>query len=140
MIKRIAFIGIAVRDIEEGKRTFTQALNSRVEVEGASDVDKVKNAFLTIGEDMIELMEPFAPESPVARFLDRRGEGVQYIGLEVSDIDEALEELKGKGVKITTEEPVVYPNGSRWIFIHPKAMHGVLLALIERPELVITNR
>jgi methylmalonyl-CoA epimerase len=79
-------------------------------------------------------MQPYAPESPVARFIERRGEGVQYIGLEVSNIDEALEELKRKGVRLTSEEPVEYPNGSRWIFVHPKAMHGVLLALIENPE------
>jgi methylmalonyl-CoA epimerase len=79
-------------------------------------------------------MEPFAPESPVAKFIKRRGEGVQYIGLEVSDIDTILEELKEKGVRLTSEKPIEYPNGSRWIFIHPKAMHGVLFALIENPK------
>jgi hypothetical protein len=62
-----------------------------------------------------------------------RGEGVQYIGLEVTDLDAMVEELRMKGVRLTTEKPVEYPNGSRWAFIHPKAMHGVLLALIEKP-------
>lgn len=134
MIKKIAYIGIAVGDLEEAKETFSQTLNSEVIREGESGIDRVKNAFVTIGEDLIELMQPYAPESPVARFLERRGEGVQYIGLEVSNVDDALEELRAKGVRLTTEEPVVYPNGSRWIFIHPKAMHGVLFALIESPE------
>lgn len=134
MIKKIAYIGIAVRDIDEAKKTFTQTLDSEVIREGESRIDRVKNAFITIGRDRIELMQPYDPESPVARFIERRGEGVQYIGLEVSNVDDALEELKGKGVRLTSEEPVVYPNGSRWIFIHPKAMHGVLLALIENPE------
>lgn len=134
MIKKIAYIGIAVEDINRAKETFTRTLNSEVIREGASQIDRVKNAFIAIGEDQIELMQPYAPESPVAKFIERRGEGVQYIGLEVSNIDEALDELKRKGVRLTSEEPVEYPNGSRWIFIHPKAMHGVLLALIENPE------
>ena len=134
MIKKIAYIGIAVRDINKAKKTFTQTLHSKVIREGASEIDQVKNAFIAIGRDQIELMQPYSPESPVARFIERRGEGVQYIGLEVSNIDDVLEDLKGKGVRLTSEEPVVYPNGSRWIFIHPKEVHGVLLALIENPE------
>jgi len=134
MIEQIAYIGIAVRDVNEAKKTFIQTLNSEVIREGASEIDHVKNAFITIGRDRIELMEPYAPESPVARFIERRGEGVQYIGLEVSDIDSILEELKRKGVRLASEEPVEYPNRSRWVFIHPKAMHGVLFALIENPK------
>ncbi len=134
MIKKIAYIGIAVEDIDRAKDTFTRTLNSEVIREGASQIDRVKNAFIAIGEDQIELMQPYAPESPVARFIERRGEGVQYIGLEVSNIDEALDELKRKRVRLTSEEPVEYSNGSRWVFVHPKAMHGVLLALIENPE------
>jgi len=134
MIEKIAYIGIAVRDAEEAKKTFSQTLKSEIIREGASEIDQVKNVFITIGRDRIELMEPFAPESPVARFIERRGEGVQYIGLEVSDIDKILEELKEKGVRLTSEKPIEYPNGSRWIFIHPKAMHGVLFALIENPK------
>lgn len=134
MIVKIAYIGIAVRDIDEAKETFTRTLNSEVVREGSSEIDKVKNAFIAVGRDQVELMQPYSPESPVAKFVERRGEGVQYIGLEVSDIDDALKELKGKGVRLTSEEPVEYPNGSRWAFIHPKAMHGVLIALIENPE------
>ena len=134
MIEKIAYIGIAVKDIDEAKKTFTQALHLEVVREGASEIDQVKNAFIAIGRDQIELMQPYSPESPVAKFIENRGEGVQYIGLEVSNIDDVLEDLKGKGVRLTSEEPVVYPNGSRWIFIHPKAMHGVLLALIENPK------
>ena len=134
MIVKIAYIGIAVKNMDEAKETFTRTLKSEVVREGASEIDKVKNAFITIGRDQVELMQPYDPESPVAKFIERRGEGVQYIGLEVSNIDDALEELKGKGVRLTSEEPVEYPNGSRWIFIHPKAIHGVLIALIENPK------
>jgi methylmalonyl-CoA epimerase len=134
LIKKIAYIGIAVEDIDRAKETFTRTLNSEVIRDGASKIDQVKNTFIAIGENQIELMQPYAPESPVARFIERKGEGIQYIGLEVSNIDEAIDELKRKGVRLTSEVPVEYPNGSRWIFVHPKAMHGVLLALIENPE------
>ncbi len=68
----------------------------------------------------------------MAKFLEKRGEGVQYIGLEVTDLDEMVRELRGKGIRFTSANPVEYPNGSRWAFIHPKEMFGVLFALIEK--------
>ena len=133
MIKKIAYIGIAVKDIEEAKETFIGQLDGKIIREGASDIDHVKNCYLHLGEDVFELMEPYSPGSPVAGFIENRGEGVQYVGLEVTDLDDMVEDLKGKGVRFTTEKPVEYPNGMRWAFIHPKAMHGVLLVLIENP-------
>jgi methylmalonyl-CoA/ethylmalonyl-CoA epimerase len=133
MIKKIAYVGIAVKNIEQARESFTQKLGSQIIRTGASEIDKVKNTYLTLGEDVFELMEPYSPESPVARFIERRGEGVQYIGLEVTALDETVAELREKGVRFTSEKPVKYPNGSRWAFIHPKEMHGVLFALIENP-------
>jgi methylmalonyl-CoA/ethylmalonyl-CoA epimerase len=133
MIKKIAYVGIAVKNIEQARESFTQKLGSKIIRAGTSDIDKVKNTYLTLGEDVFELIEPYSPESPVARFMERRGEGVQYIGLEVTALDETIAELKQKGVRFTSEKPVEYPNGSRWAFIHPKEMHGVLFALIENP-------
>jgi hypothetical protein len=91
---------------------------------GASEVDHVKNTYLTLGEDILELMEPYSPESPVARFIERSGEGIQYIGLEVTDLDETVKELRGKGFRFTSERPVEYPNGSRWAFIHRRRCLG----------------
>ena len=133
MIKKIAYVGIAVKNIEQARESFTQKLGSQIIRTGTSDIDKVKNTYLTLGEDVFELIEPYSPESPVARFMERRGEGVQYIGLEVTALDETIAELREKGVRFTSEKPVEYPNGSRWAFIHPKEMHGVLFALIETP-------
>ena len=133
MIKKIAYIGIAVKDIEEAKETFIGQLDGKIIREVSRDNDHVKNCYLHLGEDVFELMEPYASDSPVARFIETRGEGVQYVGLEVTDLDDMVEDLKGKGVRFTTEKPVEYPNGMRWAFIHPKAMHGVLLVLIENP-------
>lgn len=133
MIKKIAYVGIAVKNIEQARQNFTQKLGSEIIRVGTSEIDKVKNTYLTLGEDIFELMEPYQPESPVARFMEKRGEGVQYIGLEVTALDDTVAELREKGVKFTSEKPVEYPNGSRWAFIHPKEMHGVLFALIENP-------
>lgn len=133
MIKRVAYIGVAVKDLEQAREKFAVCLDSKVIRVGASDIDHVKNTYLTVGEDVFELMEPTSPESPVAKFMDRRGEGVQYIGLEVTDLDGVVEDLRGRGVRFTSEKPVEYPNGSRWAFIHPKGMYGILFALIENP-------
>ena len=133
MIKKIAYVGIAVKNIEQARESFTKKLGSQIIRVGTSDIDKVKNTYLTLGEDVFELMEPYQPESPVARFMERRGEGVQYIGLEVTALDDVVAELREKGVRFTSEKPVEYPNGSRWAFIHPKEMYGVLFALIENP-------
>lgn len=133
MIKKIAYIGIAVKNIEKARKKFTETLDSEIIRIGDSEIDKVKNTYLTVGDDVFELIEPFSQESPVAKFIEKRGEGVQYIGLEVTDLDEMVEELRGKGLRFTTNKPVEYPNGSRWAFIHPKEMFGVLFALIENP-------
>ena len=133
MIKGIAYIGIAVKNIEEARKKFTEDLGSEIIRVGSSEIDKVKNTYLTVGDDVFELIQPYSGESPVAKFLEKRGEGVQYIGLEVTELDETVKELRGKGFRFTTEKPVEYPNGSRWAFIHPKEMFGVLLALIENP-------
>lgn len=133
MIKKIAYVGIAVKNIEQARENFTQKLGSEIIRVGTSEIDKVKNTYLTLGEDVFELIEPYSPESPVARFMEKRGEGVQYIGLEVTALDDTVAELREKGVRFTSEKPVEYPNGSRWAFIHPKEMHGVLFALIENP-------
>jgi lactoylglutathione lyase/methylmalonyl-CoA/ethylmalonyl-CoA epimerase len=133
MIKKIAYIGVAVKNIEKARKKFTENLGSEIIRVGESEIDHVKNTYLTVGEDVFELIEPYSHESPVAKFLEKRGEGVQYIGLEVTELDEMVKELIGKGFRFTSEHPVEYPNGSRWAFIHPKEMFGVLLALIENP-------
>ena len=133
MIKKIAYVGVAVKNIEQARKKFTEILGSEIIRVGESDIDHVKNTYLTVGDDVFELIEPNSTESPVAKFLEKRGEGVQYIGLEVTDLDGMVQEYREKGVRFTSENPVEYPNGSRWAFIHPKEMFGVLFALIENP-------
>ena len=133
MIKKIAYVGIAVKNIEQARKKFTDNLGSKIIRKGTSEIDQVKNTYLTVGDDVFELIEPYSDESPVARFLEKRGEGVQYIGLEVTELDEMVAEYRSKGFRFTSDKPVEYPDGSRWAFIHPKEMFGVLFALIENP-------
>ena len=133
MIKNIAYVGIAVKNIEKARKKFTDNLGSQIIRKGTSEIDQVKNTYLTVGDDVFELIEPYSDESPVAKFLEKRGEGVQYIGLEVTELDKMVAEYRLKGFRFTSEKPVEYPDGSRWAFIHPKDMFGVLFALIESP-------
>jgi methylmalonyl-CoA epimerase len=133
MIKKVVYVGIAVKDIKQARDDFTEKLGSKIIRIGESDIDKVKNTYLSLGENVFELMEPYAPDSPVAKFMEKHGEGVQYIGLETTDLDDTIAKLRGKGVRFTSDSPVEYPNGSRWAFIHPKQMHRDLFDLIENP-------
>ena len=133
MIKNIAYVGIAVKNIEKARKKFTDNLGSQIIRKGTSEIDQVKNTYLTVGDDVFELIEPYSDESPVAKFLEKRGEGVQYIGLEVTELDKMVAEYRLEGFRFTSEKPVEYPDGSRWAFIHPKDMFGVLFALIESP-------
>lgn len=133
MIKGIAYVGIAVKDIQQARERFKEKLGSEIIRVGESEIDKVKNTYLRLGKDIFELMEPYDPGSPVARFIEKRGEGIQYIGLEVEDLDGTVSSLRDAGIGFTSEEPIEYPDGSRWAFIHPKEMYGVMFALIENP-------
>ena len=122
-----------MRILEQARKKFTDNLGSQIIRKGTSEIDQVKNTYLTVGDDVFELIQPYSNESPVAKFLENRGEGVQYIGLEVTELDKMVSEYKSKGFNFTSEKPIEYPNGSRWAFIHPKDMFGVLFALIENP-------
>jgi methylmalonyl-CoA epimerase len=92
---------------------------------------KVKVAFLSSGgETQIELLEPLGSESPVAKFLESRGEGIHHIAVKVDDIEKALEELKKKGVTLVDEKPRAGAEGKKIAFVHPKSTKGVLLELV----------
>lgn len=131
-IKHIDHIGIAVKSIEEGGRLFTDVLGLRLEKIETVPEQKVKTAFFPITDSELELLESTDPDGPVAKFIDARGEGVHHIAFRVEDIDEALRELKEKGVRLIDQEPRKGAGGARIAFIHPKETHGVLLELCEK--------
>jgi methylmalonyl-CoA epimerase len=125
-------IGIAVKSIEESLKFWEGAMG--IHCHGVEEVEeqKVKTAFLPIRDTEIELLEPTADDSPVARFIEKKGEGIHHIAIRVDDIEKALEELKAKGVRLIDEKPRLGAGGCRIAFVHPKATGGVLLEISER--------
>ncbi len=130
-IKRIDHIAIVVEDLEGALAVYRDALGMAVgRVEPLPEQD-VRVAFLPIAEGEIELLEPIRPDSGVARYLARHGEGLHHICLEVDDIEATLARLKAQGVTLINETPVQGAHG-RVVFIHPKGARGVLIELLER--------
>jgi methylmalonyl-CoA epimerase len=128
-IKRIDHLGIAVPSLREARAAF-EVLGFRVEAEHDVPTERVKTAFLPVGESHLELLEPTEPGSVIAKFLEKRS-GVHHVCLEVEDIDGALSELRARGVRLIDETPRVGAGGCRVAFIHPKAAAGVLVELKE---------
>ncbi|HHY04219.1 MAG TPA: methylmalonyl-CoA epimerase [Thermoanaerobacterales bacterium] len=132
MITQIDHIGIAVKDLEETMKFYTECLGLKVTDIETVEEQKVRTAFIPIGEGEIELLESTDPDGPIAKHIEKRGEGIQHIALRVENIEKALEELKQKGVRLIDQKPRKGAGGARIAFIHPKATKGVLLELCER--------
>ena len=125
-------IGIAVRSIEDA--SVYRALGLDVDHVETVDSQGVKTAFLSVGDSNLELLEPTSDDSPVGKFIARRGEGIHHICLRVDDIDAHLERLKGEGFRLINENPVPGAHGCRVAFLHPAAGNGVLIELSEKIE------
>lgn len=134
MPKRIDHVAIIVRDIEQALVFYRDMLGIVPSVIEEVPTEQVRIAFLPMGGpggSEIELIEPTTPDSSLAKFLEKRGEGLHHICLEVDDIDVALAAMQEKGAPVIDKQPRIAAEG-RAIFIHPKAAHGVLLELVER--------
>lgn len=125
-------IGIAVKSIDEALKLWEEVLGIKCTGREEVEEQKVVTAFLPLGDTEIELLEPTSPESPVSKFMEKRGEGIHHLALRVENIEAALEELKGKGIRLIDEKPRCGAGGVKIAFIHPKAAGGVLLELSER--------
>lgn len=121
-------VGIAVHNLEEAAEAY-RALGLAVAKVETVESEKVRVAFLPVGETHIELLEPTDPSSPVARFLEKRGSGVHHLCFLVDDLGHAMEQAKASGLVLLDETPRVGAGGSRVCFIHPKSTGGVLLEL-----------
>ncbi len=131
MFRKIDHVGIAVRSLEEAVKVW-EGLGLKVdEIEEVPD-QKVRTAIIHIGESRIELLEPTAEDSPIAKFIAKRGEGIHHIALGVDNIEEHLKELKEKGYRLIDEKPRIGAGGAKIAFVHPKAVTGVLLELCQR--------
>jgi len=131
MTDKINHIGIAVKNIETATPLYRDVLGMRFEgVEEVPD-QKVRVAFFVVGESRIELLEPTSPDSPVARFLEKNGEGIHHLAYQVDDLAATLEQLRGAGVRLIDEQPRCGAHGTRIAFLHPKATGGVLTELCQ---------
>jgi methylmalonyl-CoA/ethylmalonyl-CoA epimerase len=131
MIKKIDHVGIAVKNLEEAMKIW-EGLGLKVEeIEEVPD-QKVRTAIIHVGESRIELLEPTAEDSPIAKFIAKRGEGIHHIALGVDNIEEHLAKLKEAGYRLIDEQPRIGAGGAKIAFVHPKAVTGVLLELCQR--------
>ena len=131
-VKHIDHIGIAVKTIAEAGRFYTDALGLKIQdIENVAD-QKVNVAFIPITDSEVELLESTHPDGPVAKYIGARGEGVQHIAFRVENIEEALAELKAKGVRLIDQAPRKGAGGAKIAFIHPKETNGVLIEICER--------
>jgi methylmalonyl-CoA epimerase len=127
MILKIDHLGIAVKDMAEAKSAY-EALGFTIEAEHDVPTEKVKTAFIAVGESHLELLEPTDPSSVIAKFLEKRS-GVHHICLLVDDIEKTMAEMKAAGARLLDETPRIGAGGCRVAFIHPKSAAGVLLEL-----------
>jgi|YelNatPaOPRAMG01_1025707.scaffolds.fasta_scaffold00800_19 methylmalonyl-CoA epimerase len=127
-------IGVAVKNLDEAIRVYRDVLGFKLEGINVLTERKVKVAFFsTGGETQIELLEPLGNDSPVAKFLENRGEGIHHFAVKVKDIEVALDEFKRNGIVLVDDKPRAGAEGKRIAFIHPKSTMGVLLELCEEP-------
>ena len=127
---KINHLGIATKGIDEALKFWRDALGlENVHTEVVED-QKVKIAMLPIGESRIELLEPTSDDSPISKFLEKRG-GIHHIAIEVEDIKAALAKLKSRGMRLIDEEPRVRAEGCLVAFVHPSSANGVLLELVQ---------
>lgn len=132
MIQKIDHLGIAVKSIDAAMKVYTDILGLKVTGIETVEEQKVKTAFIPVGESKIELLESTSPDGPIAKFIEKRREGIQHIALRVDNLEAKLKELKEKGVRLIDEKPRIGAGGAKIAFIHPKDTKGVLIELCER--------
>jgi len=128
---KIDHIGIATRGIEESLGFWRDALGLEVKHMETVEEQGVRVAMLPVGEPRVELLEPTGPDTPVAKFLEKRGPGIHHVAVRVADIRAALARLKSQGARLIDEEPRVGAGGCLVAFVHPAASGGVLLELVQ---------
>ena len=134
-ISHIEHLGIAVKSLDEAIPYYENILGMKCySIEEVAD-QKVKTAFFKVGQTKLELLEPTSDESPIAKFIEKRGEGIHHLAFAVEDgVANALAEMEGKGVRLIDKAPRKGAEGLTIAFIHPKSTHGVLTEFCEKPE------
>ena len=133
-VMKINHIGIATKGIDEALKFWADALGlENVHSEIVED-QKVRVAMLPLGESRVELLEPTSEDSPISKFLEKRGGGIHHIAVEVDDIQASLDRLRNAGTKLIDEKPRVGAEGCLVAFVHPTSTNGVLLELVQTPK------
>ncbi|USK43032.1 methylmalonyl-CoA epimerase [Cytobacillus oceanisediminis] len=135
MIKKVDHIGIAVRSLDEALPFYIEVL--QLEFLGIEEVDSqgVKVAFIKAGETKLELLEPTSEESPIAKFIEKRGEGIHHVALGVDSIQERINQMKEQGIRMLQNEPKIGAGGAQVAFMHPKSTGGILYEFCEKKGL-----
>ncbi|MEJ5347123.1 MAG: methylmalonyl-CoA epimerase [Desulfosoma sp.] len=133
-VLKVDHIGIAVKSIDEAQKLYHQLLGLPDHGRETVEEQKVTTAFFPVGDTEVELLESTAPDGPVAKFIEKKGEGVHHIAFRVDNIEAALEELKAQGVQLIDQTPRKGAGGARIAFLHPKSTYGVLVELCERKD------
>lgn len=128
---KINHLGIATKGIDEALKFWENALGLQNVHTETVEEQKVRVAMLPIGETRIELLEPTAEDSPISKFLEKRGGGIHHIAVEVDDIEATLAKLKAEGVRLIDEKPRIGAEGCLIAFVHPSSANGVLLELVQ---------
>ena len=133
MLTRIDHVGLAVRDLDQAIAFYARTFDVRVVHEEVNEEQGVREAMLAVGDSgsCIQLLAPLRPDSPIGRFLERSGEGIQQVAYGVDDIDAVTADLRGRGVRLLYDEPKRGTAGSRVNFVHPKDAMGVLVELVQ---------
>ena len=134
MLNKIYHLGYAVEDIEAASRFYRENFSAEPTESEVVGEQGLIAAMFRVGESMVELVQPTGPDTPVGRFLARRGEGFHHVAYEVDNLEAALRELRQNGVEIIDEEPRVGAGDTRMAFVHPRSTFGVLTELVELPK------
>ena len=134
MIKKVDHIGVAVKSLEQALPFYRDVLNLKYLGTEVVESQKVKVAFFKAGETKIELLEPTSEESAVAKFIQKRGEGIHHMALGVDSIQDRIEEIKEKGIQMIDHEARLGAAGAQVAFMHPKSTGSVLVELCEKKE------
>ncbi|KPB03829.1 methylmalonyl-CoA epimerase [Bacillus sp. CHD6a] len=132
MIRNVNHIGIAVSSIETALPFYTETLGLTFEAVEHVAEQRVRVAFIDAGNCKLELLEPTSPESPVAKFIEKRGEGIHHVALSVESIEDRIQEMMEKGIPMIDKQSRIGAGGANIAFMHPKASNGVLVEFCEK--------
>tara|TARA_B110000046_G_scaffold40521_1_gene44914 strand:- start:62217 stop:62618 length:402 start_codon:yes stop_codon:yes gene_type:complete len=131
MINKIEHLGIAVKDLKASAKMYEALLGKASYKTEVVESEGVSTLFFQIGESKIELLEATNPESPIAKFIEKRGEGIHHIAYDVNDIEVEIERLKSEGFQLIHETPKIGADNKKIAFMHPKSTGGVLIELCQ---------